>query len=228
MTRIIAECQNFSAKETKMTTKKLALLLALSFIATIAQAKRTFTDDFNDGKDSHWNAVYGEWTVVDGQYVGIGLPSLPQGCSGKGQDSPCGLYSTYIKGLTATDVDMEIDLTAVNGVDRHILLRSDGPCGNAVDLNFRGLWYNDLAIQQNGDNGQIFEIRPGVSQDPWSQPTHVHIRLVGKHLTVWVDGSVVPFVDQDYDFYLTNGRIGLGTQQYEEQHFDNVNISVLQ
>lgn len=55
---------------------------------------------------------------------------------------------------------------------------------------------------------------------------HVHVKLLGQQLTIWVNNSKNPAVDENLPFQLTRfGRVGFGTAFNEEVHFDNFSVA---
>ena len=177
----------------------------------------SFWDSTDDGR---WKISEGKWWVSNGMLIGT---AIPRSCNG--------VYSTYNTELLTKDVEMEVDLISLKGSqDRIISVRSYDPC-NEIQLNFRSLEFNDLVVQQVFNGKQtIFGTFKNASIDP-QKSTHVHIKLVGNHLTVWIDNNPLPLVDSDFSFDLVyKGKVGLGVLKSKKGvdnkvGFDNVVIN---
>ena len=102
-------------------TVRLTLVLAILFVSQQGFAASTrFSDDFDSGSASGWSTDGGTWEVVDGRYVGTGAWDA---------SSPCGVPAneTLIEDLEGRDVDMQLDMTSIAGVDKLVVLRSTDP-----------------------------------------------------------------------------------------------------
>lgn len=210
------------------------------FMTTMAYAGSQFVSHFEALSDAHrWNPIAGQWTVADGEYVGVGIvassdhaPAPPgQSWSCSEGYTPCasGIWPTYVRGFLAKDVDLEVDMVTSNdyfGIDKILFLRSRDSCSE-INLNFRGIFFDDLAVQETVNNdSRVLEFFP--IPQPVGEPFHVHVRLVGKHLTVWINHNDVPVVDQEFDFQVVDsGRVGLGVLPGAEVHYDNLSAKAI-
>jgi hypothetical protein len=135
------------------------------------------------------------------------------------------MYPTYVRGFLAQDIELEVDMVTFVTIDKILLLRSRGSC-NEIALNFRGPDYDDISVQETVNNESIvLEFFP--LPQPMGEPLHVHVRLVGTHLTIWVNHSAVPVVDQEFAFQLVEaGRVGLALFG-GEVHYDNFSATAI-
>jgi hypothetical protein len=181
-----------------------------------------FFDDFNDGTAQRWEPQGGVWTVQNGQYVGEGVTEVR--CPGDG----LGANDTLIRDLELSDVDMEVDMRSIQRVDKAIILRSTSP-ENQIELNFRADPFGDMYVQELVDcegNPNIPEFRVPIPHQV-GETIHVRAKLIGNHLQVWIDGSMV--LDRSFSFVNTTGRVGLGVINDEFGEgitaFDNVQVN---
>jgi hypothetical protein len=184
--------------------------------------RKVFCDDFSSGTATGWEPQGGAWTVENGQYIGEGLPH-----------GPCGGFSlnkTLVRNLEAKNIDFQVDMTSIQGVDKGIILRSTGP-DNQIELNFRaerpGAFPADLVVQEIV-NCQFILYTPEFSvpiPHQVGQTIHVRAKLVGNHLRVWINSQMV--LDRSFPFAATKGQVGLAALDGEVAAFDNVRVKVL-
>jgi hypothetical protein len=172
-----------------------------------------FCDDFSDGVAARWEAQGAIWQVVDGEYVGTGAP---EACGGVGFSS----NETFIRDLSAADVEVRFDMRSIQRVDKAIVLRSTGP-GDQIEVNFRADPFNDIAVQElSGCQFRLLEFFP--APHPMNETIEAHVKLVGNRLTVWLGGELI--VDRRFDFLQTSGSVGLGVIDAGVTAFDNVQL----
>jgi len=182
-----------------------------------------FTDDFSSGNAASWSPASTGWTVVAGQYQGVGTDS--SACAG------LGLNQSLVRNLCARNVEVELDMTSVARVDKGVILRSTGP-DNQIELNFRAArpdgFPADLIVQEVSDCRRTLltpEFSVLIPQHDVGQRIHIRIRLVGNQLTVWIDGTQV--LDGSFPFVNGSGQLGLGVIDGGLATFDNVSVRVL-
>jgi len=179
-----------------------------------------FFDDFNEGTAARWEPMGGIWSVVDGQYEGQETEGTA--CMGFAPNQ------SIIRDVQARDVDVEVDMTSLDRVDKGLILRSAGP-GDQIELNFRAErpddYPADVIVQEiSGCERTLYTPEFSVIiPHQVGQTIHVRVRLVGSQLTVWIDGALI--LDDAFPFASRQGRLGvalLGVAQ-----FDNVAVRVL-
>ena len=179
-----------------------------------------FFDDFGDGTAARWTTDAGSWSVAKGQYLGGSTQA--SGCQGLGPNQ------SLIRDLPARDVDLQLDMTSLTGVDKGVILRSAGP-ENQLELNFRaerpGAFPADLVVQEIANCARTFHVPEFAVFIPHQvgQTVHVRIRLIGSQLTVWMDGATV--LDHAFPFAERTGQVGVAVQGVTA--FDNVSARVL-
>lgn len=159
--------------------------------------------DFSDGMAAGWTPEGGEWHVLEGMYVGWGPPTPPP---------PCGaslLTASLVDGFTASDVRVHVELTAIQRVDKAIILRSSS-AGDRIELNFRARFDTtdgaDVIVQELVGCTPVGHAR-GLVPHEVGDTIVVDATLVGTHLTVVVDG--VTAIDQSFSFTATTGQVGV-------------------
>ena len=196
-----------------------AALAACTQEATAPRNVAEFSDDFSSGNANRWLPDSGTWTVVNGEYQGSGV-----------SPSGFGPNQSVVRDLQARDVDIELDMRSVAGVDKGLILRSADPY-NQIELNFRAARPNaypaDLVVQELTNGSQSFYIGEFAVLIPHDvgQTIHVRARLVGPQLTVWMNGAVV--LDSSFSFAIRSGRVGIGVLAGQVAAFDNVRIHML-
>lgn len=178
--------------------------------------------DFNDGAAPGFSWEGGDWQVVDGRLVGYG-PDAPSGaCS----DSL--MTHAVVTQATAQDLVVSLEMTAMERVDKVLLLRSvDG--ANRLQLNFRALTrdgnYGDLMIQEIRDCA--FTLHTAEGELPigheMGEKIDVEVRLIGTHLRVKVDGHEV--VSRDFPIAVRSGAVGLGVIDHATSVFDDLVVT---
>jgi hypothetical protein len=204
-------------------TVRLTLVLAILFVSQQGFAASTrFSDDFDSGSASGWSIDGGTWAVVDGRYVGAGASDT---------SSPCGqpTNETLIEDLEGGDVDMQLDMTSIQRVDKLIVLRSADP-DNQIELNFRaerpGEFPADLIVQERVSCQQTLYTPEFSVPAPHQlgQTIHVRIKLKGDRLQVWMDNKQL--LNKEYPFVAKQGKIGLRVIEGGTTAFDNVEVHV--
>ena len=187
---------------------------------TVPPSGVAFFDDFNGGNADRWEPTGGIWSLVDGRYEGQETEGTT--CMGFAPNQ------SIIRDMQARDVDLEVDMTSLDRVDKGLILRSAGP-GDQIELNFRAErpdeYPADLIVQEiSACERTLYTPEFSVIiPHQVGQTIHVRARLVGSQLTVWMDGALV--LDEAFPFASRQGRLGvalLGVAQ-----FDNVAVRVL-
>lgn len=179
--------------------------------------------DFNDGEATGFTWEGGEWEVVDGRLVGYGPDAPPGACT----DSL--MTHAVVSDAVAQDVIVTLEMTAIDRVDKVLLLRSvDG--ANRLQLNFRALTrdgnYGDLMVQQI--DGCVFTLLTTEGELPigheMGEKIDVEVRLIGTNLTVKVDGHDV--VNRDFpNIVVRSGAVGLGVIDHATSVFDDLVVT---
>lgn len=201
-------------------------LAVLGVVITACSAEPTaphdlsaFSDDFSSGNANRWLPDSGTWGVLNGEYQGSGALS-----------SGFGANQSVVRDLQGRDIDIELDMRSVGGVDKGVILRSADPM-NEIELNFRAARPNaypaDLVVQEVTNGSQSFHVGEFAVLIPHDvgQTIHVRARLVGSQLTVWMNGAIV--LDSSFAFAIRSGRVGVGVPAGEVAAFDNVGVHVL-
>ena len=182
--------------------------------------RKFFCDDFN----SRWEPQGGIWTDEAGNYVGEG--TFDTLCTYGFSNN-----ETLIQDLEASNVDIQLDMRSIQGVDKGIILRSTD-AGNQIELNFRaerpGAYPADLVVQELVNCQFIFhtqEFEVLIPPHQVGETIHVHITLIGNRLQVWIDAHLV--LDRSFPFVATRGRVGLAVINAGITAFDNVLVKVL-
>jgi hypothetical protein len=158
--------------------------------------------DFNDGSSLGWLPEAGDWSVIDGMYVAHGPPTTPP---------PCGaslLTASLVDGFAASDVRIHAELTALDRVDKALVLRSTD-ASNRIELNFRAAFEmdgSDVIVQELVGCTQIGHARVPVPHEV-GQTISVDVELVGSDLRIVVDGN--PVLEQSFQFTATTGTVGV-------------------
>ena len=183
-----------------------------------------FCDDFNSGSAENWSPQGAAiWTVERGRYIGAGAFGAP--CTGFSSKE------TLIRGLQASNVDIELDMQSIERVDKAIILRSTGP-DNQIEINFRaerpGEFPADLIVQEVVNCQFILhtpEFEVLIPPHQVGETIHVRVRLTGNRLQVWIDHVLV--LKRSFPFTAMQGRVGLGVIEMGITAFDNVQVEVL-
>ena len=175
-----------------------------------------FRDDFSDGTDARWETRGGLWEVINNEYVGTGLPDAC--ATGSSADE------TLIRDLRAQNVEMRLEMRSEKRVDKGIILRSTG-FGDQIALNFRADPFNDLVVQElAGCEFILFDSNTRIPHQV-GQTIDVRVKLVGDHLTVWIDDRLV--LDRSFPFRARPGAVGLVVIDEGVTAFDNVQVALL-
>ena len=200
-----------------------AALLAGCGEDSVAPAGSTgFTDDFSQDNASRWSASAGSWIVTDGRYVGFG--GVAQACQGFGPNQ------SLVQGLQASDLEVELDMVSLSGVDKGLILRSSG-ASDQIELDFRaerpGAYPADLIVQEQVNCNRVMHTAEFAVLVPHQvgQTIRVRVRLIATQLTVWVDGAQV--LDASFPFTNVSGKVGVAFLTGGTTAFDNVRIPVL-
>jgi len=176
-----------------------------------------FCDDFESGTAEGWQPYDGTWSVDSREYVGrAGIDQCGTGFSSN---------ESLIRNLDAADVDVRLEMRSIQRVDKGIILRSTA-AGDQIELNFRASpSFSDLIVQELA--GCQFNFLDAVAlPHEMGQVLHVHARLVGQRLTVWVDGRLV--FDRSLPFQAKHGGVGLAViTDHGVSAFDNVRVKSL-
>lgn len=228
------------AKSTFSTTVlAFAFLLSLAVVA-VADNIGTMYDDFCcqtytliDGQTSPngkwvniWNGFgsSGVEQLADGNYVFFEQPKTAKGTN---------TYSTLVASTqTFSDFEVSMDVKTV----KQLKTRAR-PWEVAWALfrytntsNYYYFTYKTNGIElgkKQGSLGQIFLYTASNPKLTIGQWNHWHIKVVGNHIQVWIDGNlVVDFVDQNMAPQLASGSINMYTED-ARVNFDNIYISVL-
>lgn len=179
--------------------------------------KDSFCDDFENGSAEKWQPIGGSWTVESREYVGrAGTDVCNTGFSSN---------ETLIRHLDAADVDVRLEMRAIQRVDKGVILRSTS-AGDQIELNFRASpFFSDLVVQELV--GCQFTFLEAVSvPHEMGEVLQVRIRLAGRRLTVWVKERVV--LDRSLPFQAKRGGVGLAViTDHGVSAFDNVRVKVL-
>ncbi|HEY8428287.1 MAG TPA: hypothetical protein VIL20_07930 [Sandaracinaceae bacterium] len=176
-----------------------------------------FCDDFNDGAAEGWAPEGGSWSVADGRYLGSGPASL--------DGAECGvtrMTASLREGTEATDVRMHAELGSLARVDKTLVLRAVDP-SNRIELNFRDAPYDDLMVQEIVACEARYLTEEGeiAVEQPEGERIEVDVELVGRRLSVRVDGDTV--LDREFDFANTAaGRVGVAVIDNATTTFDSV------
>jgi hypothetical protein len=176
-----------------------------------------FCDDFESGSAENWQPYDGTWTVDSREYVGrAGTDQCGTGFSSN---------ESLIRHVNAADVDVRLEMRAMQRVDKGIVLRSTS-AGDQIELNFRASpFFSDLVVQELV--GCQFNFLDAVAvPHEMGEVLKVHVRLVGQRLTVWVGGR--PVLDRLLPFQAKRGAVGLAViTDHGVSGFDNVRVKVL-
>lgn len=177
-----------------------------------------FCDDFESGVAENWQPFDGAWTVDSREYVGrAGIDRCSTGFSSN---------ASLIRHIDAADVDVRLEMRAMQRVDKGIVLRSTS-AGDQIELNFRASpFFSDLVVQELV--GCQFNFLDAVAvPHEMGEVLQVHVRLVAKRLTVRVGGRLV--LDRLLPFQAKRGAVGLAViTDHGVSGFDNVRVKVLQ
>lgn len=212
------------------TIQIAALLLATTLLAGCDEdpvpfspsTTTEFFDDFSQGNANRWSVNDGSWSVSDGRYIGFG--GAASTCQGLGPNQ------SLVHGLQARDLDVELDMVSISGVDKALILRSSA-VGDQIELNFRaerpGAFPADLVVQEiSACNRSMYTAEFAVEvPHQVGQTIHVRVRLVGTQLTVWVDGTQV--LDDSFPFTNVSGQVGVAFVSGRTAGFDNVKVKIL-
>ena len=175
-----------------------------------------FSDDFNDGNADGWTTSGdGTWFVEHHQYVvDMGDGFNRRGISVAGDTG----WSDYV---------YEVDLQAVAGVDKVVLLRYQDD-NNFYMMNIVGVYnFANLVRVENGVATTLVTVDYPHNNAEWH---HVETIAHGNHVVAYVDGDlVINYIDSGSA--LTHGRVGLqgwtGEQGLDVVQFDNVVVRQL-
>lgn len=216
-----------------VATLLTSFLFAASIVGPVAAAGPgiSFNDDFSTPIGDRWDLHGGTWEIVDGRLQGLGEVdrlNAPDPASGGGVDL-AGAVAT-VHGLTATNVTVCLDMTALERPDKGVVLRWRGP-KDGIWLGFRGResedYPSDLTVEQ--------AIRgvPTLLTPEFSIPIDVHdigdtihacATLVGQRLRVVIDGRRV--LDRSFPFQVRAGAVGVHALADNLVAYDNVRVTV--
>jgi hypothetical protein len=174
-----------------------------------------FCEDFNDGLADDWSAEGGDWSVMDGRYVGI----APESVLG----SECGaslMTASLYEGISPENVGFHVEMQGFDRLEKTIVLRAVSP-SNRIELNFRGDPINDLMVQELRDCELVYHTTEGEIAVPHGmEPISVDVELRGDSLIVLVGGQ--PIVDRTFPFAIRPGRVGVAVIENSSVAFDSV------
>lgn len=194
---------------------------ASNFECADAEGEPLFCADFNDGQTEGFSYEGGEWEVVDERLIGYG-PNAPTG------DCTESLMThAVLTDVRAQDVHMKVQLTAMERVDKVILLRNEDSA-NRLQLNFRALTrdgdYGDLMVQET--RGCVFTVLTELGEVPighdMGEPIDAEIFLTGQRLVVLVNGETV--LDRSFPIAEVTGAVGIGVIDHATSVFDDLVI----
>lgn len=194
---------------------------ASNFDCSDADGEPLFCADFNDGETDGFSYEGGEWEVVDERLIGYG-PSAPSG------DCTESLMThAVLTDVRAQNVHLKVQLTAMERVDKVILLRNQD-AANRLQLNFRALTrdgdYGDLMVQET--QNCIFTLLTEVGEVPighdMGEPIDAEIFLTGQQLVVLVNGETV--LDRSFPIAEVTGAVGIGVIDHATSVFDDLVI----
>lgn len=176
-------------------------------------------EDFNDGEANgfHWEG--GDWEIIDGRLIGYGPDAVPGNCTDHL------MTHAVLSSVEAQDVHVQLEMAAVERVDKVLLLRSvDG--ANRLQLNFRALTrdgdYGDLMVQETRDC--VFTLLTEEGEVPigheMGEKIDVEVWLTGANLRVEVDGHEV--LDREFPILVTSGAVGVGVIDHATSVFDDL------
>jgi hypothetical protein len=174
-----------------------------------------FCEDFNDGLAENWSVEGGDWSVMDGRYLGI----APESVLG----SECGaslMTASLYEGLSPENVGFHAEMQGFDRLDKTIVLRAESP-SNRIELNFRSDPINDLMVQELRDCELVYHTTEGEIAVPHgTNMISVDVELRGDSLVVIVDGQ--PIVDRTFPFAIRPGRVGVAVIENSSVVFDSV------
>jgi hypothetical protein len=176
-----------------------------------------FCDDFESATADNWQPYTGTWAVHNREYVGrAGMDQCGTGFSSN---------ESLIRNLNAADVDVRLEMRAIQRVDKGIILRSTA-AGDQIELNFRaGPFFSDLVVQELV-GCQFSFLQSAQVRHEMGEVLRVRARLVGQRLIVWVNGRVV--IHSSLPFRAKRGGVGLAViTDHGISAFDNVRVKVL-
>ena len=178
-----------------------------------------FCDDFSTGNADRWSPSGGLWGVADGRYVGEGTD----------ERFGCGEFptnQTLIRDFEARDVDLSLDMTSIERVDKMVVLRS-ADSDNQIAVNFRaerpGEFPADLIVQERSQCAFTLltpEFSVLIPPHQVGQTIHARVLLVHDRLGVWIDGTLV--LNRSFPFSERTGAVGVDVIGGGVTAFDNV------
>lgn len=207
-------------------------LLLLALVAgpvAAADPRTSFADDFATPLGDRWEVHGGTWAIVDGRLQGLG--TAPDRLH---VDEPSALdlaaAVAVVEGLRATNATVCLEMTALERVDKGIVLRWRGP-RDGIWLGFRGLGEGDLASDLTVS--QAIDGVPTLFTPSHSVviPTHeigdtidVCATLEDQRLIVDVGGKRV--IDRTFPFLVRAGSIGVHALEANLVAYDDVGVTV--
>jgi hypothetical protein len=179
-----------------------------------------FCDTFNGGTANRWQPVNGSWTVQSRQYVGRAVADA------------CALGPQYfssseslVRDLQATDVDIEVLMTADDQLPGAFVLRSSGP-GNQIRVFISNAWSFASALEVR--NCQVVSaeaLSGGTRRLPVETPARFRVQLIGSYLRVWRNDHLLG--ERAFPFTTTSGSVGLGVSDGGRAEFDDVRVKIM-
>jgi hypothetical protein len=172
-----------------------------------------FSDDFGKGTLDGWVPDQKDvWSVRAGALKGE-LPDIRQ------------LHSFIYAGSEGwTDYALDLDVCAMRGVDKGVVVRVEGESG--IGLDMRGPGYQDLLLHRR--EWPMGKARVVNANSVWH---HLRVEARGHRYRVWVNGTLLLDRD-DRKGARPKGRIGLaaytGGVGECTVYYDNVVVTALQ